>query len=82
LCTHYGDDYDGGGGGGGGYDSECHLNGVVGRYEFLTPREFCTFSGNDYGCSPDGLSCRIRVCVFGGGFDFKYEELPLECWFP
>ena len=49
LCTHDDDDY----GDGGGDDSECR---VVGRYEFLTPRDFCTFSDNDCGCSPDGLS--------------------------
>ena len=72
---------------GGGDDSECHLNGVVGGYGFLTPREFCTFSDN-YGRPPDWLSWRTRVCVcvcvhlWGRGFDFKYEELPLECWFP
>ena len=57
----------------------------MGTYEFLTPRDFCAFC-NNYGCSLDGLSWRTRVCVCvfvgGGGFDFKYEELPLECWFP
>ena len=74
LCTDDDDNDDdySGGGGGGGDDSECHLNVVEGRYGFLMPRDFCTFSDNDYGCSPDGLSWRTRVCVcvcvyLGGG---------------
>ena len=51
--------------------TECHLNGVVGRYEFFMPRDFCTFSGNDYGCSPDWpigvfVCVCVCVCVWGG----------------
>ena len=53
LCTR----------GGGGGDRECPLNGVVGMYGFLTPRDFCTFSDNCYGCSLDGLGCRT-LCVY------------------
>jgi hypothetical protein len=54
LCTReYNDYYDGGGGD----DSECDLNSVVGMYEFLTPRDFCTFPDNDYG-----------TCTFSFGY--------------